>query len=77
MISKPMNEGSSNILNWLSSTILSCLICLTMSVYETFNFYFNSILKREGGCTIIRKLFLWCISSSRNGISNRISTIHP
>ena len=72
---RKQNDENGNILNWMSSTLLSITICLGMCIYETFNFYYKTIMNREGGCFFVRKIFSWFIASRNNNSTSRIRLI--
>ncbi len=61
----------SNVFNLVTTIIVSFLLCLSMSLYETYVTYNLSILRKDGGNAIIRKAFWLLVSKNRSYRINR------
>jgi hypothetical protein len=55
-----------NLFNIIACFILSFILTLGVTIYKSLELYINSILRKDDGNYIIRKLFWWAVYKNRN-----------
>ncbi len=60
----------SNIFNLVTTVTIAFLICLSMSLYETYDVYCRSILNLDNGNKVLRKIFWWVVDKNRTYLRN-------
>lgn len=63
--------STTNMFNLITTMTISVIICLGMSLYETYNIFVSSIRKNDDGNIFIRKIFWYVVFKNRRNINSR------